>query len=163
MTDPNRGDVELSLVPMRWWDIPEVHELELRLFGSDPWTVPQFWSELAGVPQTRDYLLARDQSGSLLGYAGLFTAVDEAAVQTLAVAEAAQGRGVGRALLDRLRLLAGKRGARRLVLEVRADNEPALSLYRRTGFVCDGRRRGYYGAGVDAILMTCRLEATDER
>lgn len=163
MTSPDRGASRILLVPMRWWDIPVVHELELALFPSQTWTVPQFWSELAGVPQTREYLLARDESGTLLGYAGLFSTGDEAAVQTIAVAREAQGRGVGRALLDRLKELAQRRGARRLMLEVRADNGPALHLYLSSGFVCDGRRSSYYGAGVDAVLMTCQLEALYER
>jgi ribosomal-protein-alanine N-acetyltransferase len=153
----------VELTAMRWWDIPEVHQLERQLFEHDPWTVPQFWSELAGSPQTRDYVLARDDAGTIVGYAGLFTSGADACVQTIAVAREAQGAGVGRLLLERLRELAGNRGARSLGLEVRADNEVALQLYRRSGFVADGRRRGYYGPGVDAVLMSCRLDGTDDR
>lgn len=146
------------LQPMRWWDIPEVHDLERAIFPIDPWSVPQFWSELAGVPQTRDYLVARERGApGILGYAGLFQAGDEAQVQTLGVAPAARGRGLGRTLLAALLDAARARRAATLALEVRADNEPALQLYRKAGFVPDGRRRDYYGRGVDAVLMTLRL------
>jgi ribosomal-protein-alanine N-acetyltransferase len=163
MTADRAGCDGVALTQMRWWDIPDVHQLEATLFEPDPWTIPQFWSELAGVPETRDYLLARDAEGTLLGYAGLFTALDAAEVQTIAVARGAQGRGIGRMLLNRLLQRARERGARTVALEVRADNGPAAQLYRSSGFVVDGRRRGYYGAGIDAVLMTCHLEVEDVR
>lgn len=162
MTTDRLGRDSVELTAMRWWDIPMIHQLEETLFERDPWTVPQFWSELAGVPETRDYFLARDPDGNVLGYAGLFATADTAEVQTIAVARGAQGRGIGRMLLDRLLDRARERGARTLALEVRADNSTALSLYRSSGFVVDGRRRGYYGAGIDAVLMTCNLEAADD-
>jgi ribosomal-protein-alanine N-acetyltransferase len=40
-----------------------------------------------------------------------------------------------------------------MLLEVRADNIAAISLYESFGFVINGRRRDYYGAGQDAVLM----------
>jgi ribosomal-protein-alanine N-acetyltransferase len=43
-------------------------------------------------------------------------------------------------------------------LEVRADNERALELYRRADFAQVGRCRGYYQPeGVDAVLMRRRI------
>lgn len=149
----------MVLAPMRWWDIPEVHELERALFPVDPWTVPQFWSELAGVPQTRSYLVAREPGAApILGYAGLFQAGDEAQVQTIGVAPAARGRGLGRELLRALLTAAAARRAATVALEVRADNHAALALYQQAGFTPDGRRRDYYGRGSDAVLMSLRLD-----
>lgn len=149
-------DVEFS--ELRWWEIPEVHALEQQLFPGDPWSVPQFWSEIARIPESREYVVARDRAdGPIIGYAGLFQSSDEAQVQTIAVSQAAQGRGLGQALLTELIRAARRRGARTLALEVRADNEPALRLYARAGFVVDGRRRDYYGRGLDAVLMTLRV------
>ena len=41
-----------------------------------------------------------------------------------------------------------------VVLEVRASNEPALSLYQELGFLEVGRRHGYYAeGGEDAVVM----------
>ena len=52
--------------------------------------------------------------------------------------------------------------AAKLFLEVAADNQSALTLYRRFGFSQTGLRRGYYQrpgeAAVDAVLMTLHLE-----
>lgn len=40
-----------------------------------------------------------------------------------------------------------------LGLEVRADNLAALQCYKLCGFIEQGRRKGYYPDGVDAVLM----------
>ena len=73
--------------------------------------------------------------------------VDEAELLLLAVEPLARGRGTARALIERTATEAAGRGAARLLLEVRASN-PALALYRATGFGEIGRRRDYYrGAG----------------
>jgi ribosomal-protein-alanine N-acetyltransferase len=51
--------------------------------------------------------------------------------------------------------------AKSLYLEVAADNDAALSLYSRAGFLGTGLRRGYYerpgSAPVDAVTLALRL------
>jgi ribosomal-protein-alanine N-acetyltransferase len=142
---------------MRWWDIEPALGLERRLFPRDAWTAGMFWSELAGVPETRLYLVAED-GGRLVGYAGLAATRHEADVQTMAVDPDRQGEGLGRRLLDALLAEAERRGCAQVFLEVRADNERALELYRRADFAQVGRRRGYYQPeGVDAVLMRRRI------
>ncbi len=78
----------------------------------------------------------------------------------LAVAPAARGAGLGARLLDQFVAAAGRRGARRLLLEMR-DGNPAESLYRRDGFVTIGRRRDYYraaqGGRIDAVTLAREL------
>lgn len=150
---------DLLIRRMRWWDIEEVHELERRLFPTDPWTVTQFWSELARVPESRRYFVARIGE-RIVGYAGIFLTGPTSDVQTVAVAVDAQGRGIGQLLMDELIGAARQHGARVLQLEVRADNARAIGLYQRLGFVADGRRRDYYGRGEDAVLMSLDLMAT---
>ena len=139
----------VPLTRMRWWHVPGVMELEDELFGAEAWSPAAYWNELAETA-TRHYVvaLAGDQ---VLGYAGLAVYGDEAHVLTIGVAAAAQGRGLGTTLL--LDLLAAA-GDRRVVLDVRADNEVAQRLYRRHGFVPVGRRRRYYQpSGMDAVVM----------
>jgi ribosomal-protein-alanine N-acetyltransferase len=147
---------DLVVERMRWWDLDEVQGLERELFGGDPWTAWQFWSELARVPESRWYVVAR-RGGRIVGYAGGFVVVPEADVQTVAVAGDEQGRGTGRVLLGELVDRARACGATVLHLEVRADNAAAIGLYQAMGFAADGRRRDYYGRGHDALLMSLRL------
>jgi ribosomal-protein-alanine N-acetyltransferase len=144
------------LRPMRWWDIAEAADLERALFTADPWTQAGFWSELAGVPDTRYYIVAED-GGQLVGYAGLLAVSGAADVQTVAVRADRQGTGLGRQLVDDLLAEARNRGCTQVMLEVREDNAAARRLYATAGFSEVGVRRGYYGPGADAVVMRLRL------
>lgn len=114
-----------------------------------PWSAREF-EELLAHPTT---LLTATKNGFGL----LRLLPPEAELLTLAVAPAAQRQGLGRKLL--VSVLAGAHafGARQLLLEVAADNGPALALYESAGFARTGTRPGYYrypdGSRADAILM----------
>jgi ribosomal-protein-alanine N-acetyltransferase len=167
---------------MRWWHVAALLPIERELFAPEPWSERLFWSEL-GQLDTRHYVVAVERpgvvaverpgvvaverpgvvavepvgaDGAVLGYAGLCDYPDEAFVQTLAVAPAAQGRGLGSLLLLELLAEAERRRQRVVSLEVRADNEPAQRLYARHGFSRTGVRRGYYPGSVDALVLTRR-------
>jgi ribosomal-protein-alanine N-acetyltransferase len=144
---------------MRWWDVEQLMPLERELFGAGAWPAETFWSELAH-PQTHWYVVAELATGAtsrLVGYAGLLAPGPEADVQTVAVAPDAQGQGLGRILVDALIEQARQRSASTLLLEVRADNEPAIGLYTRRGFERIAIRRRYYQPeNVDAWVMRLR-------
>jgi ribosomal-protein-alanine N-acetyltransferase len=142
----------VRLRPMRWWDVAAAADLDAEVFGESAWSPETFWSELAHS-ENRCYTTAYANSNKLVGYAGVMVNGAEADVQTLAVAPAVQGAGLGRRLLEVLLAQATERGARRLMLEVRADSEAAIGLYRRLGFEQVAVRRGYYGPGADALIM----------
>ena len=93
----------------------------------------------------------------LSGYLFARAAAGEAEILSIAVMPAAQRRGVARMLLSNAFQALARRGARRLVLEVASDNDPALGLYRDAGFAEVGRRRDYYTrrgtAAADALVM----------
>ncbi|PWV52125.1 ribosomal-protein-alanine N-acetyltransferase [Nocardiopsis sp. L17-MgMaSL7] len=131
-------------------DVPAVLELERALFPLDAWSEGMFRDEL-GEASTRHYVVAEAESG-IVGYAGLRFVPPEGDVQTMAVAEDAWGRGIGRALLTELLDQAAARGVTHMFLEVRSDNPRAQDLYTRFGFQAIGVRRGYY-KGADAIVM----------
>lgn len=74
----------------------------------------------------------------------------------MAVADAWQGRGVGRAMMRHLTGLADSLGAVRVELDVYADNDRAVALYRSFGFEREGVKRieaWRDGAYVDALVM----------
>jgi [ribosomal protein S18]-alanine N-acetyltransferase len=85
---------------------------------------------------------------------------DEAEILTLAVAPAARGRGLGRALLQAAIICAQSRGAVTMFLEVGVDNPAALALYSGLGFTKVGARKAYYAAGGgngDALVLRLPL------
>ena len=151
-----------ELRPMTEADLPAVMVLERALYPDDAWTEGMLRDELAEQPATRFYLVA-EESGQVVGYAGLCSVGDEADVQTIGVRADREGRGIGSALLTALLDEAVVRGCVVVYLEVRADNERAQKLYERFGFEPIGIRRKYYQpSGVDAVVM--RLQGfTDGR
>ncbi|SEF08530.1 ribosomal protein S18-alanine N-acetyltransferase [Jiangella alba] len=152
----------VALRPMREPDLDTVVPLEQELFAGDPpWSAEQFRSELAGVPETRWYVVAED-GGEVVGYAGLLLpglAGEPADVMTIAVAPGRQRGGVGTLLMTALEAEARRRGAGELLLEVRADNEPARTFYTRHGFERIAVRRKYYGGGRDGLVLRKWLRA----
>lgn len=143
-------------------DVEQIVPIEAELFAGDPpWSAEEFRSELAGVPETRWYTVAEAESGELAGYAGLRVVDGTADIQTVAVAPAHQRHGLGTMLLGALIDEARRRRATEMLLEVRADNEPALALYQRHGFEQIARRRGYFGAGrIDGLVLRRWLRRT---
>ncbi|WP_420119948.1 ribosomal protein S18-alanine N-acetyltransferase [Nakamurella sp.] len=141
--------VTIALEPAAGRDIAALVELEEILFpGDSPWTAAMFAGELAAGYH---YVVHRDVDGVVDGYAGLALLGDEAEVHTIGVRPSAQGAGLGRALL---RDLLAHAGPRRVLLEVRTDNAPAIALYESEGFVILGVRRRYYQpSGADAYTM----------
>ncbi len=81
-----------------------------------------------------DFLLARDATGSLVGFCWLKVEDGEGEIYVLGVHPDRAGAGIGRSLLraglDRLR----ERGASVVTLYVEEDNASAVRLYRSEGF-----------------------------
>ena len=100
---------------------------------------------------------ARDQPGKLVGYTLFWHVVDELHLLNVAVAIDARRRGVGRALMEDLLAYAREHAVMRILLEVRAGNEPALALYESLGFERFNVREGYYADGEDAVEMSLAL------
>lgn len=146
--------------PATWRDLALMARLEARCFPVDAWSEATFWSELAQRPH-RSYWVAVEQAEEreqLVGYAGLSTSDEVAEVMTIAVAPEHRGGGLGGRLLGLLHARAEGAGATSVMLEVRADNDPARSLYAARGYTVVHTRRGYYrSAGeapaVDALVM----------
>jgi ribosomal-protein-alanine N-acetyltransferase len=93
-------------------------------------------------------------STSLIGFAGMWLAFDEAHITTIGVDPGYRGRGLGELLLLCMVDVALARGARWLTLEVRVSNVAAQTLYRKYGFSVRGSRKRYYSDNnEDALIM----------
>lgn len=88
------------------------------------------------------------------GFAGYWYDGDDAEIMDIGVGAAYQRRGIAAAMMTWMIERARQQGARRLLLEVRVDNAPALALYERFGFTTIGLRKRYYQPeGIDAHVM----------
>ena len=102
VADP--GSLEVRITPMRRRHLRGVIRIEQQVYPR-PWTFGLFLSEI-GQRTTRLYVVAR-VGGEVAGYAGLFRAVDDGHITTVAVDPAWQRHGIATRMLWRWR--AGRR------------------------------------------------------
>ena len=110
----------------------------------DPAAMRDYLSSLADGDVTHhagtEAFVAVDGEGTPLGIVivypdrDYFTGHRRAFVEVLAVAEQAEGLGVGRALMRHVEGWARERGMREVVLDVFAGNERARAFYERVGY-----------------------------
>ena len=134
-------------------DVDEVLSIEISV-QSYPWTRGNFCDARAS-----DYLCYVEEiEGKISAYAVLLPGIDEAELLSIGVAAVQQRKGLGRMMLQKMLAIAGERQLTPVFLEVCAVNLAALALYRSTGFLEVGRRRGYYRnleGNEDAVVMAC--------
>ncbi|MFW0791087.1 ribosomal protein S18-alanine N-acetyltransferase [Gordonia sp. CPCC 205333] len=142
---------------LRRSDVERCAVLEQQMFAGDsPWPAAAFRAEL-DAPYNRYFAARESIDGDVIGYAGISILGPEGAheceIHTIAVAPTHRSLGLGWALLAELLAVADHLGAP-VFLEVRVDNDAAIALYERNGFVTSGVRKGYYQpSGADAYTM----------
>ena len=152
------------VVPMCEHDLLEVVAIE-ETTGLSQWGWEAYRAELE-KPEAVMLVARRNvpeaQTGRRLsGYIAARINADELHVNNIGVWPEARRRGVGGALLGAALDHAARCGAREAVLEVRAGNLPAQTMYERFGFAVVGVRRNYYKEPAeDAKIMTMRLAPT---
>jgi ribosomal-protein-alanine N-acetyltransferase len=138
-----------EILPMTAEHVPAVAALEAACF-SDPWSERSIAGELDN-PLSRWLVAVED--GTVLGYVGSQTVLDEADVMNVAVSPDARRRGVAKALMIALLDVLRQNQVKTLTLEVRASNDPAIALYDTLGFTQAGRRPRYYRHPVEDALI----------
>lgn len=149
---------DARIVPATAEMLPEILRLEEACFSA-PWTRKMLEAELTGNPFAH-FLVALHQentdgrAGEIVGYHCFWIVFEELRLMNLAVCEAMRKRGIGQALVTEAIRMGMAQAASRAVLEVRASNNAARSLYQHMGFVLVSTRPKYYTNPVeDAVLM----------
>jgi len=138
------------------FDIPVLVSLDKQLFPYSPWSASQYREEISAP--TRFFVVAVDESSQIIGYAGVFAPGGaEADILTVGVVPQHRGQGVARALMARITKWALDQGSIAMMLEVKTDNVEAISLYESLGYSKLNLRKGYFGSGLDALVMRKEL------
>ena len=140
----------MMITEMNAVHVPQVAELEKICFA-DPWSEKSVASELEN--QWALWLVATEEE-RVAGYIGSQTSIDETDVMNVAVHPDYRRRGIAEELIHRLVEELKNRGSHALMLEVRASNVPAITLYQKLGFVQVGCRKNYYrNPKEDALIL----------
>lgn len=129
--------------------VEDIAEIERHCF-STPWSAEQ-------IMQTDDstvFFLAK-KAGVAVGYAGMYTVLDEGYVTNIGVMPDFRRQGLGRKLLEKLVEYSQEKSLSFLSLEVRVSNFAAINLYKDFDFKEVGKRKGFYSSPKeDALIMT---------
>ena len=150
----------IRIVPMNADHLEELERLE-RICFSRPWSKRMLGEELEN--QCAAFLVAEDENGTVLGYAGLLVMIDEGYITNVAVFPEYRRLGVAAKIIEVYMNFAQANDLAFLTLEVRPSNEAALALYRRFGFEEVGRRKNYYDLPKEDALILTRFFKEDAR
>lgn len=145
----------VEIVPLTVALLDEAATLDYRI-APRPWTRESFADELA----QGSLCLAALAEGALVGFVLFRPQAEEWSLMNLGVAPTHRRQGLARRLtaagLERI-------GNRRIILEVRSGNKPAIGLYRELGFRKIGLRQDYYPGppkAEDALVMAREVESS---
>lgn len=150
----------VTIRPAKTTDMDAILGIESAQFGVDAWNAQMVLGELTA--DYNRYFVATSETGQIVGYGGIALALDDADVHTIGVAEQCKRRGIGRELMNHMWEQSISAGVRRMFLEVREDNAPAIALYNSLGFETIGKREHYYNDGCAAFVMRKLVQQESE-
>jgi [ribosomal protein S18]-alanine N-acetyltransferase len=139
----------LKYLPFKEEHLDRIVEIE-NLSFPQPWSKGMFERELA-LPISNFFVAYLDET--MIGYGGFWRVEDEAHLISLAVHPKYRSKGYCRQILDFLSAAMLKQGLKKILLEVRKNNQSAIGLYGSCGFKTVGLREKYYNNTDDAVLM----------
>lgn len=149
-TDEKRSDkLNTDIIKMKKQHISAVSAIEAEVF-SVPWSYQAFENTLS-MEEALFYVAVSE--GKVTGYCGLYLAADQGEITNVASAPGYRRQSIAQKLLHTVMTKAHQQGAQRIFLEVRSQNDPAVSLYQKTGFQTVGRRKNYYQYPQDDALV----------
>lgn len=106
-------------------------------------------------------LLVVYQSDKIVAYCLYQVVFEQAEILRIGTHPDYQRQGIASQLFIKLNKELQDNKVENLLLEVRADNLPAIALYERQGFVVIHQRKGYYSQpnypAIDALIMQLKL------
>lgn len=143
----------MRFVRLEFKHLSQMAEIEREAFET-PWTETMF------IPEVEDpsaYYVVGVRGEEVVCYGGFHKVLDEAHITNIAVKSTERGKGIGRFLMSELISRARLADIKRMTLEVREGNVPAIKLYESFGFKVEGVRKKYYNNKFDALIMWLTL------
>ncbi|MBB1533764.1 MULTISPECIES: ribosomal protein S18-alanine N-acetyltransferase [Mogibacterium] len=132
-------------------DLDDIYELDMQTFAM-PWSKEALSYDI--LENDNAFVIVAEYEGEFAGYADIWTVLDEADLNSIAVRVDFRRKGIGDAIMLAMTEMLSASGVATINLEVRVSNMPAIKLYKKYGFNECGVRPGYYlDNGEDALIM----------
>lgn len=147
--------MEKSFIKIREMCLEDTEEaafIEAENF-SKPWKQKDFENAVC-LPNTL-YMVIENETG-IIGYAGMWIALDEGEITNVSVKKNCWGQKAGTCLMEEFLKEAKIRGVSSFFLEVRESNKRARNLYRSLGFEEIDVRKNFYEAPTENGIVMCK-------
>jgi ribosomal-protein-alanine N-acetyltransferase len=157
---PQTPAVAVSLRLATVDDLTPVVDLENQVHVA-PWTRSHFEAEMA-KPYSRFLVLTDDETDQqIFGFIVFWMMFDECQILNVVVNPTYQKQGYGLLMVRQAVKDSLQKNLKRVVLDVRKSNLPAIQLYQKVGFLTSSVQKSFYSNGEDAYSMELRLQGED--
>ena len=146
--------MDLKIEKMTLNDLNSIQNILFTEFDNF-WTYSAFIQELKC--ENSYFLVARNSSNEIVGFAGLKVIVDEADIMNIVVKKSFRRHHIGSILLENLISYSKSLNLKTVTLEVNEHNLSAIRLYDKFNFDHIGIRKKYYNGESDAIIMSKKI------
>ena len=137
-------------------EIQAVADIEALVQSQDAWSYGAF-SELLEQNSINLMLVINSVGDEVVAYCLYQFVFEQAEILRIGTHPTYQRQGIASQLLMALNNELKANNVNSLLLEVRADNSPAIALYKQQGFILIHCRKGYYQqphhSAIDALIM----------
>lgn len=149
--------LEVRIRKARKADIDRIIDIERSWQHLSHWSIDSYYRLLNDDSFTSSFVAEVDgEKGrpSIVGFVIFHIAADVSEIYNIAVESAHARSGIGNELMRAAVNESGKRSARKVLLEVRKSNNPAINFYLKFNFKITGDRKNYYSNPIeDAYVM----------
>jgi [ribosomal protein S18]-alanine N-acetyltransferase len=149
---------EWAIRPATHDDLNSIMLVEQRVHAF-PWDLEAFKGEFK-KNYSHFLVITDDETDSIVaGYIVFWLLFDECQILNLAVDTSHRGMGHAKRLVRQAVKMAVKADLRKVTLEVRKSNQPAIELYQGLGFTIRHVRKAFYSNGEDAYVMGIEIDS----
>lgn len=133
-------------------DLDSIFEIEKNSF-EDNWSYELLKYDLTKYELSKYFIIEDAENFEILAFLGMMQIMDEVHITNIAVKKTHRRLGLAKALLYHLDMIYKDENIYGITLEVAENNFPAINLYKKSGFIEEGKRLNYYKNNINAIVM----------
>jgi [ribosomal protein S18]-alanine N-acetyltransferase len=148
--------LEVRIRKVRKNDVDRIIDIERSWQHLSHWSIDSYYRLLNDDSFTSSFVAEMEEGGRarIVGFVIFHIAADISEIYNIAVENGHARSGIGKELMGAAIHESGRRKARKVVLEVRKSNNPAINFYLKFDFKIAGERKNYYSNPIeDAYVM----------
>ena len=149
--------LEVRIRKVRKSDVDRIVDIERSWHHLSHWSIDSYYRLLNDDSFTSSFVAELEEesgSNSIVGFVIFHIAADVSEIYNIAVENGHARSGIGKQLMTAAIEESARRKARKVILEVRKSNNPAINFYLGFTFTIAGERKNYYSNPIeDAYVM----------